>query len=204
MLVCCLLLLLLLLLTSLLLVDGLQPSKIPRLYVPSATTSSTTSITIPPSRENYVSRVLRLGPNKKKRSILRVFNENVGELLCEFTSPTTLITKEILRPPPLPPKQRVNLIFVPIKPTRQRLILEKSTELNVDEFTLLRSDNCQQPIDGPDDVLRWERIIHEATEQSERLTPPLYRAEGGNLNALCDKVADGDLLLFCRERSEST
>jgi 16S rRNA (uracil1498-N3)-methyltransferase len=58
-----------------------------------------------------------------------------------------------------------------LKNKKMKLVLQKATELGVDEVQLLTSDNTCVAVPDPKKMLRYQKIIQESCKQCERLHP---------------------------------
>ena len=178
---------------------------IPRLHFPSTLLSPSCNVLVPEERREYVQRVLRLGPGRKKKSWLRGFNAASGEWLLEFLSPDELIVRSQIRGPcKQSPTTKLDVLFVPIRPSRQRTLLEKCVELNVNSFTSCSSDLSQN--DYTEAASRWGRKHVENTEQSERLHAPPYSVASVKVKEFVsdwlNRSSLEETLLICRARSD--
>lgn len=70
------------------------------------------------------------------------------------------------------PKQRISLGFPILREERVDFILQKATELGVWQFIPFICERCIQKAPSPVKLLRWQKIIIEATRQSGRLWLP--------------------------------
>ncbi len=70
------------------------------------------------------------------------------------------------------PKRSVTLAFVPIKGSRNEIIIEKATELGVDEFYMFFSRNSVVNRISTNKLLRFKSIAKQAMLQSQRVFMP--------------------------------
>jgi 16S rRNA (uracil1498-N3)-methyltransferase len=149
-------------------------------------------------QSHYLKNVLRL----KSGFQVIIFNENDGEFLAEMNSEgkhdATLNPLEKLREPDsIPP---LTLLFAPVKNARSEFIVEKATELGVaeiqpmiTEFTVVRKVNTE----------RMQATAIEATEQSERITPPIIHAEE-DFKTIITRISNTHKIMFCDESGNGT
>jgi 16S rRNA (uracil1498-N3)-methyltransferase len=72
------------------------------------------------------------------------------------------------------PRRELALAAALIKPDRFEWMLQKSTELGVDQIIPLRTRFANVRMPNPDArIERWRRIVQEAAKQSRRLTVPV-------------------------------
>lgn len=144
-------------------------------------------------QSHYLRNVLRL---KISYNII-VFNENSGEFLAELANESkndlALNIVEHLRAPQILPD--LTLCFCPVKNAKTEFIIEKATELGVAEIqpiiskhTVVRKTNFE----------RLESAAIEATEQSERITPPKVYNEISFDDAV-KKYSKTHKIMFCDE-----
>lgn len=72
----------------------------------------------------------------------------------------------------------VTLIIPYLKESKMDLILQKATEMGVDEFILSPMERCMVKIDSKkldNKITRWNRICKEASEQSKRIDIPIIK-----------------------------
>lgn len=141
------------------------------------------------SQSHYLTKVMRL----KKNDIFSLFNKtgeweakilNITKDFVEFKSTKQLRQKENV--------QELWLAFSPIKSNYSNFMIQKATELGVTKFfpiifdrTIVRKINSE----------RLEKIIIEATEQSNRLNPP-YLEKTQNLKTFLEKNQSTMDLIF--------
>ena len=91
-----------------------------------------------------------------------------------------------------------------VKEQKMDYILQKSCELGVDEIIPISTDRSIIKIDKNDNkkILRWNKILKEASEQSKRVTVPNLR-EIINLKDLINVNATVKLLCTVNEKSKT-
>jgi 16S rRNA (uracil1498-N3)-methyltransferase len=99
---------------------------------------------------------------------------------------------------------RITLIQGLPKGEKMELILQKGTELGVNEVIPFQADRSVSriPADRQDERLRrWQRIAAEAARQAGRPDIPTVRLAGGVVEAVLDADHDLKLLLWEEERA---
>lgn len=169
--------------------------KLPRLYLPQQYTTGTI-IEIGKEYSHRLSNVLRM----RQGDHFRVFNGTTGEYLCEIEEierrhvAVRARVLELLRP--LTPAEIMStLYFSPIKKTRQKILIEKATELGAQHFVPVISQNTNHKFAASD----WITTAVAATEQADRMWLPIFH-DSINLK----NITYNTPLLICRERSNST
>jgi 16S rRNA (uracil1498-N3)-methyltransferase len=123
----------------------------------------------------------------------------------EYDSVTGAIQSKVLSR--TEPRTKIALYQSLLKGDKFEWVLQKGTELGIVEFNPMVSDRCV--VGSVDDVSkakveRWERIVLEAAEQSERarlprVQPPVLFAQA------CERARRSDLaLLFWEEETKRT
>ena len=152
----------------------------------------------------HISRVLRCKENDK----LEVCDMDNNEYICEIREINKdnilldIIEKvNIKRESSL----KVKLYQGMPKGTKMELILQKLTEIGVDEIVLVQTKRSVTKIDNKKEdkkIERWERIIYEAAKQSKRGKIPTLRGVLSFNEALKD-MENNDLNL-CPYENERT
>lgn len=152
----------------------------------------------------HISRVLRCKENDK----LEVCDMDNNEYICEIREINKdnilldIIEKvNIKRESSL----KVKLYQGMPKGTKMELILQKLTEIGVDEIVLVQTKRSVTKIDNKKEdkkIERWERIIYEAAKQSKRGKIPTLRGVLSFKEALKD-MGNNDLNL-CPYENERT
>jgi len=150
------------------------------------------------AQSNYLLRVLRLGTGAP----VRVFNGRDGEWESRIgdvkgkrasIEPMTLI-----RPQPASPASAPILLFAPVKKAETDFIVEKATELGAARIMPVLTERTQTRTVRLD---RFQKIVLEAAEQTERLDLPEVEDLQPLANAL-DVLAEGTVVIFCDERGD--
>jgi len=91
----------------------------------------------------------------------------------------------------------------PLRSDAQSLVIEKATELGVNEVYPIHTDNCavnKQAIHGK--VERWQKIMFEASKQCERADIPVCH-DVSDLKTVLDMKVD-KILAFCERNTDLT
>jgi 16S rRNA (uracil1498-N3)-methyltransferase len=146
-----------------------------RFYVPRDQIRNGIAI-LPHDQFHHLRNVLRLGPGDEVEVFDGEGNGYIGEV--SKTGPEILIRKGM--PATATALSRCRIILAPalIKPERFEWMLQKATELGVEEFAPLITRHSEISI--PADKLagrmeRWRRIVREASKQCCRLALPSLR-----------------------------
>jgi 16S rRNA (uracil1498-N3)-methyltransferase len=146
-----------------------------RFYVPRDQIRNGIAI-LPPDQSHHLFNVLRLGPGDE----VEVFDGEGASYLGEVSAarPEIRINKVIQAPDANSAKCRIILAPALIKAERFEWMLQKATELGVEEFVPLVTGNSEILI--PENRLatrmeRWQRIVRESSKQCCRLSIPHIR-----------------------------
>lgn len=164
---------------------------------------------------HYFASVMRV----KLGYLFRIFNSIHGEYLCRITaigsSRSKSITYEVLQQLRQPPKSYFpcSLICAPIKKPRLKTLLEKVTEIGIEQilFVSTQNSNSEFPFHSNGEIEQsYQNILVQSAEQSERLTIPTIFNKELTLKQFLQYLQDGkhqEYLNFarvfvCLERSE--
>lgn len=153
-------------------------------------------ITLDNNYQHYLSVVLRL----KKNSCFRIFNEREGEFLAKIiTANKNSLTAEVgqfLRNSIKEPSLELGLCM--IKNDKMLIAINMAVQLGVTAITPLLASRSQiRSINQQ----RLGKYIIEATEQSERLSPPIFN----NPTTLSDYCNQSDrVIIYANEKEEIT
>jgi 16S rRNA (uracil1498-N3)-methyltransferase len=101
------------------------------------------------------------------------------------------------------PNVKITLYQALLKsPDKFELVLQKSVELGVTAFVPFVSERCVARKESPAKIERWEKIIREAAEQSERLILPVLNPII-TFEEACKTVKKPALMLWEQEKSVS-
>ncbi|MCP4923136.1 MAG: 16S rRNA (uracil(1498)-N(3))-methyltransferase [bacterium] len=143
--------------------------KAPRLFV-SAPLSAGESVTLPDDQGRYLTQVMRL----RGRDQVCLFNEACGEwdatihsvsrqsVVCQVVKQLRLSAQDSRL-------KGITLAFSPLKPSIMGFLVEKATELGVEDLQPLDMERTQHKSEKQD---KWRARTIEAAEQSERLSVP--------------------------------
>lgn len=142
---------------------------------------------------NHIKNVMRMKENDKVivnyDGISYICSLNKDLLSCEIDS----VFKQSNN------KGRI-IVYVPLlQEEKMSLVLQKGTELGVDEFVVVYFEHCKFKLPKKDyekKLLRWNKIVKEASEQSYRVNKVIVREIIGidqivlntNVNILCSLV----------------
>lgn len=170
-----------------------------RLYI-DAPLSAGAVVTLGPDRAHRLRAVLRLGPGAP----LALFNGADGEWTAELVSltkndATAKLDARSVAPssPPAPP---LRLVFAPIKRAPLDWLVEKATELGAAQLTPVWTKRAHV------ERVNLERlglIALEATEQCERLAPPVIDAPTDLAHLLADWPSDAPLFVALERAAEA-
>ena len=136
-----------------------------RLYYPNTITENTTSL-LSKEHTHYVANVMRL----KRGSNIYLFNKEgewVGEIV--FLEKDRVEVKILKRVKESIKPSNIELAICLVKKNPMETILQKATELGVDKITPILSERTEIK---ELNLERANKIVIEATEQSNQLKPP--------------------------------
>jgi len=147
------------------------------------------SIELPPEQGHYLRSVMRLNPGDP----VVLFNGKGGEyqgsietLTKSSVSITIVSFSEITREMPI----AVHIVQAACRSEKIETVLQKATELGAASFSIVRSERSSLKLDGAKlnkRLERWQKIVIEASEQSERTHLPRVQW----INKLSDTPAIG-------------
>ena len=119
------------------------------------------------SQSHYISNVMRINPGDK----IYLFNSSNGEWDTRILSNNQGLIEFEVEKLSRPQKEEINLwlAFSPIKKIPQDMMLQKTTELGIQKFVPLI---CERSIVREVNIERAEKIVTEASEQSNRISVP--------------------------------
>ena len=150
------------------------------------------------SQSHYTKNVMRLKPGDK----ISLFNSSSGEwdvsILTQCKDLTEFKVEKFSRP-----QEKENnlwLAFSPIKKIPQDMMLQKTTELGIQKFVPLL---CERSVVREINIERAEKIITEASEQSNRISvPEILKIQ--NLENFIKNFPENGNLIFCDINCESS
>lgn len=123
----------------------------------------------------HLARVLRIEPGQKfeisdNRDVFLAEVDTVGKDLVSFSILDRLA--------PLQPVMRITLVASLIRFERFEWLLEKATELGIEKIVPAQAERSEKGLDlaAQKRVLRWRKIVREASEQSRRVRLPEVHA----------------------------
>ena len=157
------------------------------------------TITGEPLRQ--ISYVLRLKPTDRITIL-----DNSGR---EFEVEIERITKEQVqgkvinrKPGHAEPRIKITLYQALLKSDKFEMVLQKGVELGITDFVPFISERCVSRKESATKIERWQKIIQEAAEQSERLVLPVLHPLI-SFEEACGTVRHPALLLWEEEKSVS-
>jgi 16S rRNA (uracil1498-N3)-methyltransferase len=147
-------------------------------------------------KSHYIKNVLRLKTGDK----INIFNERDGEfegiILVEKKS---CLVKPIkfVREDESFRKAKVNLVFANIKNNLVADVLNSCTQIGVDAFFPIITKHTTN---AHFSLERGRKIIEEASEQCERIAPPILHPIS-SFKQLLEKLSPDAFLLFCDEKA---
>ena len=174
-----------------------EDKHIPRIYCKDKLNTDSL-VSLPQEKLHHIFNVLRF----KKGDRVFLFNENDGEFLCSMegskNKPDVFIHQHIRDPFVMP---NINIAFSHIKPHRQKLLVEKATELGVKKFIPFYSKYTNIPHKSFGNLeQKIEKQAIEASEQCSRLSIPIVE-KTQSLKDIFHGYPDM-LKLFCVEKGE--
>jgi 16S rRNA (uracil1498-N3)-methyltransferase len=157
------------------------------------------TITGEPLRQ--IGYVLRLKPT----DCIIVLDNSGAELEVEIER----ITKEQAtgkvinrKPGPGEPRIKITLYQALLKSDKFELVLQKGVELGITDFVPFISERCVSRKESAAKIERWQKIIREAAEQSERVILPVLHPLI-SFEEACRSVKQPALMLWEEEKSIS-
>jgi len=150
------------------------------------------------TQSHYIKNVMRLKPGDK----ISLFNSSNGEwdasILAHDKDSTEFKVEKLSRP-----QEKDNnlwLAFSPIKKNPQDMMLQKTTELGIQKFIPLL---CERSVVREINLERAEKIVTEASEQSNRISvPEILKIQ--NLENFLKNFPDNGHLIFCDINCDSS
>ena len=150
------------------------------------------------TQSHYTKNVMRLKPSDR----ISLFNSYNGEwdvsILDHGKDLTEFKVEKLSRPQE--EKNNLWLAFSPIKKIPQDILIQKTTELGVQKFFPLL---CERSVVREINIERAEKIVIEASEQSNRiLVPEILKIQ--NLENFLKSFPENGSLIFCDINCESS
>ena len=150
------------------------------------------------SQSHYTKNVMRLKPGDK----ISLFNSSNGEwdasILVQGKDLTEFKVEKLSRPQE--EHNNLWLAFSPIKKIPQDMMIQKTTELGVQKFIPLL---CERSVVREINIERAEKIVTEASEQSNRISvPEILKIQ--NLESFLKSFPENGKLIFCDINCDSS
>lgn len=131
---------------------------------------------------HHISNVMRM---KNGEFIEVVYNSILYKCKVLFSDGLEVLYDSILDDKNVSDKY-ICLIVPVLKEQKMDYILQKSTELGVSEIIPIVTERCVVKVSSKEDkkLIRWNKIVKEASEQSKRLDVPIISSIR-NINDLC-------------------
>ena len=161
-----------------------------RLYFP-GNLEEGKSFKLEKKQSHYLKNVVRLKSGDK----ISLFNSENGEwdsiIISHLKDSTEIKVKKMS----ISKKNDNNLwlAFSPIKKINQDMMLQKTTELGIQKFLPVL---CERSVVREINIERAEKIVIEATEQSNRISVPKI-SKIQKLNNFLEKFANDGNIIFC-------
>ena len=127
------------------------------------------SATLSGSEAHHLQHVLRL----KQGNHITLFDGTGTTYEGEIVALVPMVKVNIIRINAVDENRtRLHLGQALIKPKKTELVLQKSTELGIDDITIFTSRYCAVKKPTEDKQERWQRIAMESCKQCSRATPP--------------------------------
>ena len=150
------------------------------------------------TQSHYVKNVIRLKSGDK----ISLFNSSDGEWDADILAHGKDLTEFKVEKLSRPQEEQNNLwlAFSPIKKIPQDMMLQKTTELGIQKFVPLL---CERSVVREINIERAEKIVTEASEQSNRISvPTILKIE--NLENFLKNFPENGNLIFCDINSKSS
>ena len=150
------------------------------------------------SQSHYIKNVMRLTLGDK----ISLFNSSNGEwdasILVHGKDLTEFKIEKLSRPQE--EENNLWLAFSPIKKIPQDMMIQKTTELGIKKFIPLL---CERSVVREINIERAEKIVTEASEQSNRISvPEILKIQ--NLENFLKSFPENGSLIFCDINCESS
>ena len=150
------------------------------------------------TQSHYVKNVMRLKPGDK----ISLFNSSNGEWDASILAHSKDLTEFKVEKLSRPQEEENNLwlAFSPIKKIPQDMMIQKTTELGVQKFIPLL---CERSVVREINIERAEKIVTEASEQSNRISvPEILKIQ--NLESFLKSFPENGKLIFCDINCDSS
>jgi 16S rRNA (uracil1498-N3)-methyltransferase len=150
------------------------------------------------TQSHYIKNVMRLKPGDR----ISLFNSSNGEWDASILTHDKDLTEFKVEKLSRPQEEENNLwlAFSPIKKIPQDMMLQKTTELGIQKFVPLL---CQRSVVSEINIERAEKIVIEASEQSNRISvPEILKIQ--DLENFLKSFPENGHLVFCDINCESS
>jgi len=150
------------------------------------------------TQSHYTKNVMRLKPGDR----ISLFNSSNGEWDAKILAHSKDLTEFKVEKLSRPQEEENNLwlAFSPIKKIPQDIMLQKTTELGIKKFFPLL---CERSVVREINIERAEKIVIEASEQSNRISvPKILKIQ--NLEKFLKNFPENGHLIFCDINLESS
>ena len=150
------------------------------------------------TQSHYIKNVMRLKPGDR----ISLFNSSNGEWDASILTHDKDLTEFKVEKLSRPQEEENNLwlAFSPIKKIPQDMMLQKTTELGIQKFVPLL---CQRSVVREINIERAEKIVIEASEQSNRISvPEILKIQ--DLENFLKSFPENGHLVFCDINCESS
>jgi len=150
------------------------------------------------TQSHYIKNVMRLKPGDR----ISLFNSSNGEWDASILTHDKDLTEFKVEKLSRPQEEENNLwlAFSPIKKIPQDMMLQKTTELGIQKFVPLL---CQRSVVREINTERAEKIVIEASEQSNRISvPEILKIQ--DLENFLKSFPENGHLVFCDINCESS
>jgi len=150
------------------------------------------------SQSHYIKNVMRLKIGDK----ISLFNSSNGEwdasILAHGKDLTEFKVEKLSRPQE--EENNLWLAFSPIKKNPQDMMIQKTTELGIQKFIPIL---CERSVVREINIERAEKIVTEASEQSNRISvPEILKIQ--NLESFLKSFPENGKLIFCDINCDSS
>jgi len=150
------------------------------------------------NQSHYTKNVMRLKQGDK----ISLFNSSNGEwdasILAHSKDTTEFKVEKLSRPQE--EENNLWLAFSPIKKNPQDMMIQKTTELGIQKFIPIL---CERSVVREINIERTEKIVTEASEQSNRISvPEILKIQ--NLESFLKTFPENGKLIFCDINCDSS
>ena len=148
----------------------------------------------------HIKKVMRMNIGDKIEIV-----DNKTTYICEITNTLPVMAK-VTKETNENNENNYEIILVQsmVNETKMDLILQKGTELGINDFYVYKASNSVVKDNGKGEkkIVRWQKIVKEASEQSKRnVIPKVHNIV--DLKRLCEINGDLKLLLSVNEKTKN-